>query len=154
MRAPRAVILLTALALAGRQSESFITMSDGGADASGCADADGDGISDADEGAAQGTDTDGDGTPDYQDTDSDGDTIPDKVEAMTMGICGQPGDADADGTPNFRDTDSDGRPVADLPGDDVPLRHHQRQPAGPEALRQYPASLRQHGNPVELAGVS
>ena len=70
-------------------------------------DADGDGISNRDEGADEvpPTDTDRDGTPDYQDTDSDNDGLPDAVEGT--------GDADLDGIPNFRDTDSDNDGIPD-----------------------------------------
>ncbi len=75
-------------------------------------DADQDFISDADEGRSSGTDTDGDGTEDWQDTDSDGDGIPDATEAGDMMLPTDPYDSDGDGTPDFRDTDSDdnGRP--------------------------------------------
>lgn len=50
-------------------------------------------------------DTDGDGTPDYQDTDSDNDGIPDADDGTY--------DFDDDGIPNFQDADS-GAPI---PGD-------------------------------------
>jgi len=46
------------------------------------------------------TDSDGDGTPDWQDPDSDGDGIPDIEEGT--------GDTDGDGTPDFQDPDDDG----------------------------------------------
>lgn len=76
------------------------------------ADSDGDLISNADEGMATGTDTDGDGTPDYKDDDSDGDGIPDYREAGDADAASAPVDSDGDGIPDFRDTDSDanGRP--------------------------------------------
>jgi hypothetical protein len=83
------------------------------------ADTDCDGISDAIEGrfaTGKATDTDSDGTPDYQDLDSDGDTIPDRVEWRTPG-CVSPtaedNDADGDGTPNFQDTDADDNGLPD-----------------------------------------
>ena len=94
--------------------------------ASTAGDADGDLISDADEGGATGTDTDGDGTPDFQDDDSDGDGIPDYREAGDADAATAPVDTDGDGTPDFRDTDSDdnGRDdgvdgVDDIDGDGV-----------------------------------
>jgi hypothetical protein len=68
------------------------------------ADTDNDGISDPVEGGDQ-TDTDGDGTPDYQDPDSDGDGIPDSEEGGS--------DTDGDGTPDFQDSDSDGDGIPD-----------------------------------------
>ncbi|HHH12225.1 MAG TPA: hypothetical protein ENK23_09175 [Sorangium sp.] len=71
----------------------------------GTGDEDGDGISDSDEGkdAPNGpTDTDGDGTPDYQDTDSDDDGLSDKVEGLE--------DDDGDSIPNFQDPFNDGPP--------------------------------------------
>ncbi|NMC69403.1 MAG: hypothetical protein GYA57_04955, partial [Myxococcales bacterium] len=61
-------------------------------------DYDGDTISDEDEGRPSNVDTDGDGTPDWQDDDSDGDTIPDSLEAGDTDPRTAPGDADADGT--------------------------------------------------------
>ncbi len=73
-------------------------------------DEDGDGISDGDEGKlAPGgpPDTDGDGTPDFQDTDSDGDGILDADEQLGGD------DFDGDGIWNFRDTDSDGDGIPD-----------------------------------------
>jgi hypothetical protein len=76
-------------------------------------DEDADGISDADEGAASGTDTDGDGTPDYQDTDSDGDGIEDYREAGDADPGTRPIDTDNDGTPDFQDLDADGNGVPD-----------------------------------------
>jgi hypothetical protein len=71
-------------------------------------DADGDGISDVDEGASALLDTDGDGTPDFQDDDSDGDGVPDQLEAGDDALDTRPVDSDGDGTPDFRDSDSDG----------------------------------------------
>ncbi len=68
-------------------------------------DEDGDGLSNAEESAADGTDTDGDGTPDYLDTDSDGDGLQDAVEGVE--------DWDDDGIPNFRDGDSDDDGLSD-----------------------------------------
>ncbi|MAQ17525.1 MAG: hypothetical protein CMN30_22355 [Sandaracinus sp.] len=109
------------------------TMSDGGADGGGAdggsdaappdlgvdafdptmADMDADGISDADEGYVDGTDTDGDGTPDHLDTDSDGDGIADADEAGDDDPATSPIDSDADGTPDFQDTDSDDNGILD-----------------------------------------
>jgi len=87
-------------------------------------DADNDGISDADEGAGTEVDTDGDGTPDYQDEDSDDDGIPDSVEAGDDDVGTAPVDTDGDGTPDFMDLDADGNGIddaiegaADLDGD-------------------------------------
>ncbi|MCB9614538.1 MAG: hypothetical protein H6722_19030 [Sandaracinus sp.] len=77
-------------------------------------DADGDGIDDSWEGRDLGTDTDGDGTPDYLDSDSDGDGIPDSVERTTGGGTTPPTDSDGDGTPDFQDTDSDGNGMLDV----------------------------------------
>jgi len=84
-------------------------------------DADADGIPDSVEGGA-GTDSDGDGTPNYLDTDSDGDAIPDQIEGT--------GDADGDGIPNYidpsdGDADGDGIPdvdegTGDTDGDGIP----------------------------------
>jgi len=70
-------------------------------------DADGDTISDVDEGIATARDTDGDGTPDYQDDDSDGDGIPDYREAGDGDVTSKPVDSDGDGMSDFIDTDSD-----------------------------------------------
>ena len=87
-------------------------------------DSDGDGIANAVE-CQNGTpdtgvhceDTDGDGTPDYNDTDSDNDTIPDSIEANAEGQCvahpEDASDADYDDTPDFRDTDSDDNGISD-----------------------------------------
>ncbi len=89
-------------------------------------DSDGDMISDSDEGRAAGTDTDQDGTPDFEDDDSDGDGIPDYREAGDADLATPPLDSDGDHTPDFRDLDSDanGRSdrldgVDDLDGDSV-----------------------------------
>ena len=77
-------------------------------------DQDQDGIPDALEGKAASKDTDGDGTPDYEDLDSDGDTIPDKVEGDTANAgCLTPQDSDGDGVPDFQDLDSDGNGLPD-----------------------------------------
>jgi hypothetical protein len=70
-------------------------------------DADNDGLTDVQEGAAGNVDTDGDGTPDFQDADSDGDGIDDYREAGDDDLATSPFDSDSDGTPDFRDTDSD-----------------------------------------------
>lgn len=58
-------------------------------------------------------DSDGDGTPDYQDTDSDGDGIEDSVEAGDTDVLTLPFDSDADGVPDFLDDDSDGNCIRD-----------------------------------------
>ncbi len=76
-------------------------------------DEDGDGISDADEGRDANVDTDGDGTPDWQDDDSDNDGIPDYREAGDTDAGTRPVDSDNDGIPDFRDLDSDGNGVPD-----------------------------------------
>ena len=69
-------------------------------------------------------DSDGDGTPDFQDSDSDNDGIPDSVEA---GNPSNPVDTDGDGIPDFQDTDSDndGTPdategIVDTDADGIP----------------------------------
>ncbi len=73
-----------------------------------------DGISDEIEGKSKGTDTDGDGKPDYQDDDSDADGIPDLIEGQTASNgCSSPQDSDGDGKPDYRDTDSDDNGVPD-----------------------------------------
>lgn len=89
-------------------------------------DADGDMIADADEGRSEGTDTDKDGTPDFEDEDSDGDGIPDYREAGDADPVTPPIDSDTDGTPDFRDLDSDNNDRSDtadgaddLDGDNV-----------------------------------
>lgn len=76
-------------------------------------DADGDGIGDDWEGRADNIDTDGDGTPDYEDTDSDGDGIPDAAERGRGGGMIPPADSDMDGIYDFRDDDSDGNGIPD-----------------------------------------
>lgn len=76
-------------------------------------DDDGDGISNQHEGAATNVDTDGDGTPDYQDTDSDGDGIDDYREAGDSDPGTPPLDSDGDGTPDFQDLDSDANGILD-----------------------------------------
>jgi hypothetical protein len=93
---------------------------DGGADAdagptSACLpDEDLDNVSDDVEGKAMMVDTDGDGTPDYQDSDSDGDGIPDSVEAFTkINGCKLPQNSDNDPKPDFQDTDSDNNGLPD-----------------------------------------
>src|SRR5262249_14946062 len=70
-------------------------------------DSDGDTISDLDEGALDGRDTDGDGTPDYLDTASDGDCVPDSAAAGDGDLATAPVDTDGDGTPDYLDLDSD-----------------------------------------------
>lgn len=76
-------------------------------------DADGDGIADWSEGRQLGRDTDGDGTPDYQDADSDGDGIPDTTEAGGGNPCA-PRNSDIDGTPDYIDLDSDNDGLSDV----------------------------------------
>lgn len=84
-------------------------------------DADGDTITDMDEGyvdpagntGTTSTDSDGDGTPDYQDTDSDDDGIPDAQEAGDDDPLTLPWDTDLDGVADYRDTDSDGNCIPD-----------------------------------------
>ena len=77
-------------------------------------DDDEDGIPDAIEKGddpANPVDTDGDGTPDFQDTDSDNDDIPDHDEAGADP--NEPVDSDNDGTPDYADTDSDNDGISD-----------------------------------------
>lgn len=78
-------------------------------------DSDGDGISDLAEGRTNsgGTDTDGDGAPDYLDQDSDDDGILDRDEAGDAEVLTPPVDSDRDGTPDFRDLDSDNNGITD-----------------------------------------
>ena len=56
-------------------------------------------------------DSDGDGTPDFEDTDSDNDGVPDSIEAGGNGS--NPTDTDQDGIPDYQDTDSDGDGLSD-----------------------------------------
>lgn len=58
-------------------------------------------------------DTDGDGTPDYQDTDSDDDGINDSVEAGDEDVLTLPWDSDLDLVPDFQDLDSDENCIPD-----------------------------------------
>ncbi|MEQ9439569.1 MAG: tandem-95 repeat protein, partial [Cyclobacteriaceae bacterium] len=88
---------------------------------SGAADSDNDGVPDSVEigdDPDNPVDSDGDGTPDFQDTDSDNDGVPDAVEAGDNPE--SPDDTDGDGTPDFLDTDSDGDGLSDTAeaGDD------------------------------------
>jgi hypothetical protein len=76
-------------------------------------DEDQDGILNHHEGCMYGTDTDGDGVPDYRDVDSDNDGIPDEIEAGDSAINTPPLDFDGDGIPDFRDQDSDNDGVPD-----------------------------------------
>lgn len=81
-------------------------------------DADGDGIPDRIECTDSNNceDTDGDGTPDFEDTDSDGDGIPDEIErgdSCSDPLNCVPVDTDGDGTPDYQDTDSDGDGIPD-----------------------------------------
>lgn len=59
------------------------------------------------EGFASGTDTDGDGLPDYKDDDDDGDNVPTKTEAK-KDASGKYQDTDGDGIPDYLDPDDDG----------------------------------------------
>lgn len=79
----------------------------------GAVDEDGDTISDTHEGREAGTDTDGDGTPDYLDTDSDGDGVPDQIEAGDADLDTFPPDSDGDSKADFRDTDADDNGLPD-----------------------------------------
>jgi hypothetical protein len=110
-----AVSMAIVLALAGCSPTRPVGTRDGGEDGGAIElpDADGDGIGDEWEGARDGVDTDGDGTPDYQDSDSDGDGIPDSVEGNTNRTTGEPADSDGDGTYDFRDLDSDDNGILD-----------------------------------------
>jgi hypothetical protein len=102
-------------AMAGEGGSSGGTGTGGGGEGgSSDGDSDGDGISDADEGAVENVDTDGDGTPDYQDLDADADTIPDSVEAGDADIATPPIDSENDGIPNYLDLDSDNDGLSDL----------------------------------------
>jgi hypothetical protein len=77
-------------------------------------DSDNDGITDAVEvgtDALHPVDTDGDGTPNYQDRDSDGDSLPDALESDVT--AGNPRDTDGDGAPDYLDLDSDGDTLPD-----------------------------------------
>jgi hypothetical protein len=67
------------------------------------------------------TDSDLDGTPDFEDTDSDDDGIEDKREAGDDDPLTIPWDTDGDGEKDFRDLDADGNciPDADEPGEDL-----------------------------------
>ncbi len=79
------------------------------------ADEDSDGLTDLQEGAFLPipTDTDMDGTPDYQDSDSDSDALSDLVEAGDNDTVTPPLDSDGDRIPDFRDTDSDDNGLPD-----------------------------------------
>ncbi|MEL6948715.1 MAG: OmpA family protein [Pseudomonadota bacterium] len=91
------------------------------------ADGNGDGVDDA----AQVTDTDGDGAPDFIDLDADNDSIPDVVEGggpdanadgliddlvNNEGSIVMPIDSDTDGIGDWRETDSDGDGTPDIAG--------------------------------------
>jgi fibro-slime domain-containing protein len=73
-------------------------------------DEDNDGITNQMESYQLGTDTDGDGNPDFKDTDSDNNTILDDVE---VGNPTNPTDTDGDGNANFKDLDDDGDGIND-----------------------------------------
>ena len=127
--APLAVATLLAIAVVGCD-DGTPPRSDGGGDSGVMPmgrDTDGDGILDQWEGADTMVDTDGDGTPDFEDADSDNDGIPDSVEGHPNTSTGEPVDSDGDGIYDFRDTDSDGNgildadePEGDLDGDGTP----------------------------------
>lgn len=75
-------------------------------------DTDGDGwsnITDSDNGgtALPNPDTDGDGTPNFQDIDSDDDEVTDNIEKDPFGTGNGPVDTDGDGIPNYIDTNDD-----------------------------------------------
>jgi len=72
-------------------------------------DSDADGIPDSTEDSPSDVDTDGDGTPNFQDSDSDNDGIHDSIESGGA----FPRDTDGDGTPDYIDTDSDNDGVPD-----------------------------------------
>lgn len=104
------LLLASSLLVVGCSStEETGTTVDAGEDAgdvgtqrdAGAGDQDGDGISDEREGRFESppTDTDNDGTPDYQDSDSDGDGLSDRDEGT--------GDVDGDGIPNNLDPRND-----------------------------------------------
>lgn len=95
----------------GGENENGNNNNNGGPTCTG--DEDGDGICDEYEGKDLEVDTDGDGTPDYQDTDSDGDGIPDSTEWGGEEPGEYPVDSDSDGVPDFRDEDSDGNGIPD-----------------------------------------
>ena len=113
----RATITLFLLLAAACGDDDSRRSGDAGLSPDGAAapgDYDGDGILDEDEGRSEGTDTDGDGTPDFLDLDSDDDRQPDAVEAGDDDPSTPPGDPDGDGIPSFRDEDADGNGVPDL----------------------------------------
>lgn len=76
-------------------------------------DADGDTIADAHEERADARDSDGDGTPDYQDDDSDNDGVLDRDEAGDADTNTPPIDSDADGIADYLDLDSDDNQIPD-----------------------------------------
>lgn len=118
MKSWKIPLCVALLALTAACSPESTTPPDGGVadgDLPPAADTDEDCISDANEERTTGTDSDGDGTPDYQDEDSDDDGIPDRVEAINPDCDTHrpPADSDGDGIPNFRDLDSDGNGIPD-----------------------------------------
>lgn len=77
---------------------------------SGCGDTDADGVDDCTEdvngdGDVTNDDTDGDGTPNYQDTDDDGDGKPTASEDVNMNGIFSDDDSDGDGIPDWLDAD-------------------------------------------------
>jgi hypothetical protein len=81
-------------------------------------DTDGDGLADLIEGG--GTDTNGDGAPNYLDLDDDADGILGKDEDIDANGDPRNDDTDVDGTPNYLDPDDDGDgiPTVDEPTDE------------------------------------
>ncbi|MEM8830024.1 MAG: fibro-slime domain-containing protein [Cyanobacteria bacterium P01_G01_bin.19] len=77
------------------------------------ADEDNDGIPNILEGSEEETptDSDGDGTPDYEEVDSDNNGVLDEDE---VGTIADPSDSDGDQIPNFQDTDDDGNGILDV----------------------------------------
>ncbi|MEM9190751.1 MAG: hypothetical protein AAGF12_16315 [Myxococcota bacterium] len=113
----RTLCLICAFFLAGGcGDDSGNTSPEGGmgdADVAPIADTDGDTIRNRDESSDFSVDTDGDGTPDFEDLDSDNDGFPDSVEAGDTDPATPPRDTDSDGVPDFVDDDSDGNGILD-----------------------------------------
>jgi hypothetical protein len=107
---------LLALAVAGCDDGGTtpVPMEDAGPQPVSRDDFDGDTIDDSDESRAAGTDTDGDGQPDYLDLDSDNDGVPDAEEAGDADPSTDPVDSDRDEIPDFRDPDSDNNGIEDF----------------------------------------
>ncbi|UJR78393.1 hypothetical protein [Sandaracinus amylolyticus] len=115
----RTLSLLLRLALVCALALPFVACDDGAPPASDdggtdfSRDTDGDTIADADEQALLRVDTDGDGTPDFEDADSDNDGLPDSLEAGDGVLTTGPRDSDGDGIADFRDLDSDDNGIPD-----------------------------------------